>query len=462
MYQLSNLPFPDDFVFAVADADLQVIGEEHTLREEGSEMTMWTHFAQKSGKVFENHTPLPGIDRFHKYPEDIKLMKDLGVKAYRTSVSMARVMTRDKQPNMKAIEWYKNYFTALKEAGMTIYVTLYHWEMPQYLSEQGGWKNPEIADYLVEHAKIVHKYLDEYIEEYFILNETFQFTFFSYHTADHAPGEEDLPGALAAVHNALLAQGKVFHALKSIDANLKISTVYNPSVTYAASSKEEDIKAAEYCFGYHTSMFTDPLYLGHYPEYMLSLLGKNMPETPKEEMDLIKVGAGLESFGVNYYRGKVVKHDPDFDIKFAEVKYPQGVVNGLGWPVSVPPTYPEAFYDLLTELYHRYGSHGMKQIWITENGTCWDDHVNDQGKVDDQFRIYYVREHLQQVQKAILAGVPIKGYFLWTLMDNYEWELGYKPGSCFGIVHVDRQTMKRTPKESFYWYKEVVKNRFLS
>lgn len=461
MYQLHNLPFPKDFVFAVADADLQVIGEEHTLREENSELTMWTHFAQNSGRVYENHTPLSGIDRYHRFEEDIELMKRLGVKHYRTSVSMSRVMTRDKQANTKAIEWYKNYFTKLKEAGITIYVTLYHWEIPQYLSERGGWKNPEVCDYLVEHAKIVHEHLDEYIEEYFILNETFQFTFFSYHTADHAPGEEDLSGALGAVHNALLAQGKVFRTLKERDDSLKISTVYNPSVTYAATESEEDRRAAEYCFGYHTSMFTDPLYLGHYPEYMLSLIGDKMPDMGSDDMDIINVGDGLHAFGVNYYRGKVVKYDPDFEIKFAEVKPPQGIKNGLGWPVHVPPTYPEAFCDLLTELYHRYGSYGMDRIWITENGTCWDDKLDDQGKVNDQFRIFYLREHLKQVQKAMLAGVPVQGYFLWTLMDNYEWELGYMPGSNFGIVHVDRDTMERTPKESFHWYKDVIANRKL-
>ncbi len=455
MYQLDLVKFPKDFKFGVADADLQVIGEQSCLNNEGSQLSMWTHFAQNSGKVFENQTPLTGVDRYNKWKDDIGIIQNLGVKHYRTSISMSRVMTRDKKPNMKAIEWYKNYFEALRKEGITVYVTLYHWELPQYLSERGGWKNREVVNYLVEHAKIVYEHLNEYIEEYYILNEPFQFTLFSYHSGDHAPGEEDIKGALAAVHNALLAQGAVYKALKERDPNLKLSTVYNPSVTYAATTSAEDIKAAQYCFGYHTSIFTDPLYLGKYPDYVLELFGDAMPEIQKGDMEIIKVGAGLENFGINFYRGKIIEADPTSDVKFAEVKFPQGITNGLGWPVHVPPTYPEALYDLLTGLYHRYGSYGMNRICITENGTCWDDKVNEEGEVDDEFRVYYLKEHLKQIKKAILAGVPVTGYFLWTLMDNYEWELGYMPGSNFGIVHIDRENLERIPKKSFYWYKEV-------
>jgi beta-glucosidase len=258
-----------------------------------------------------------------------------------------------------------------------------------------------------------------------------------------------------------LAQGRIFHELKELDPSLKLGTVFNPSVTYSATSKPEDIQAAEYAFGYHTSMFTDPTYLGKYPEYMLDLFGNLMPEGYEKDLEEIKIGSGLSTFGVNYYRGKIIESDPSSDVKFKEVRFPQGITNGLGWPVHVAPTYPDAFYDLLTELYHRYGSYGMKAISITENGTCWDDSVNSEGEVDDEFRIFYVREHLRQVQKAILAGIPVTGYFLWTLMDNYEWELGYKQGSNFGIVHVDRDTMKRTPKKSYTWYQKVISQREL-
>ncbi|MBI3954983.1 family 1 glycosylhydrolase [Candidatus Gottesmanbacteria bacterium] len=461
MYQLNYFQFPKEFKFGVADADLQVIGEKHTLKNENSEPTMWTHFAKKSDIVYQHQSPLDGIDRYHQWKSDIEILKNLGVKDYRTSISISRVMTRGRKPNEKALKWYANYFKLLHKNGVRIYATIYHWELPQYLSELGGWKNRKVVDYLVDHAKIIYEYLGEYIEEYFILNEPFQFTFDSYHNGWHAPGEKNLKGALSAVHNALLAQGMIFKTLKGLNKKLKLSTTYNPSVTYAASSSSLDVKAAQYAFGYHTSMFTDPLYLGKYPDYMMDIFESKMPKIEKGDMETIKVGAGLHTFGVNFYRGKIVKYDPGSETKYTEVKYSQGIANGLGWPIHIPPTYPEALYDLLRELYHRYESYGMKQIIITESGTCWDDKIGKDGKVNDEFRIFFLREHFRQVQKAILAGIPVKGFLVWTLMDNYEWELGYKPGSNFGIVHIDRQTMKRIPKNSYYWYKEVIRSRKL-
>lgn len=461
MYQLNNFQFTKDFKFGVADADLQVIGEKHTLENENSEPTMWTHFAKTSSRVYENTPPLIGIDRYHQWKSDIELLKGLGIKHYRTSISMARVMTRDRKPNHKALDWYKRYFTHLRKNGIKIYATLYHWELPQYLSEKGGWKNREAFEYLVEHAKIVYKNLNDFIEEYYILNEPFQSTFESYHNGIHAPGETNLKGALASVHHILLAQGMVFRMLKSLNNRLKLSTTYNPRVTYAATPSPEDIKAAQYAFGYQTSMFTDPLYLGKYPDYMMELFEDKMLKIKAGDMETIKVGSGLNTFGVNFYRGKIIRYDKKSDVRFAEVIYPQGIVNGLGWPVFVPPTYPEALYDLLRELYHRYGSYGMKQIYITESGTCWNTPVEKDGTVDDGFRIFFLREHFRQVQKAMLSGVPVKGFFVWTLMDNYEWDLGHKPESAFGLVHIDRKTLKRIPKKSYYWYKELIKNGVL-
>lgn len=461
MYQLNTFTFTKDFKFGVADADLQVIGEKHTLKHEGSEPTMWTHFAKNSGRVHQNQTPLEGIDRYNKWKSDIEIMKNLGIKHYRTSVSMSRVMTKERKPNNKALDWYKRYFTHLQKNGMKIYATLYHWELPQYLSEKGGWKNRDTTQYLVDHAKIVYENLGDFIEECFILNEPYQATFESYHLGIHAPGENNLKGALASIHHILLAQGMVYRMLKSMNSKLKISTTYNPRVTYAATNFPNDIKAAQYAFGYQTSMFTDPLYLGKYPQYMLELFESKMPKISNGDMEIIKVGHGLNTFGVNFYRGKIIKYNEKSDVKFTEVIFPQGITNGLGWPVFVPPTYPEALYDLLKELYYRYESYGMKKIYITESGTCWDDRVNQKGEVNDEFRIFFLREHFKQVQKAILAGVPVKGFFVWTLMDNYEWDLGYKPGSNFGIVHIDRSTFKRIPKQSYYWYKDLIRTKKL-
>lgn len=462
MYQLQYFTFPQEFKLGVADADLQVIGEKHTLNAEGSEPTMWTHFAKNSGGVYKNQTPLNGIDRYHRWKEDVHIMKALGVKHYRTSISMARIMTKDRKPNKKALEWYKTFFSYLQKNGITIYATLYHWELPQFLSAQGGWKNRETTEYLVEHAKIAHIHLGDFIEEYFIINEPYQIAFESYHLGAHAPGEKDLKGALAAVHHILLAQGMVYNLLRSMDKKVKLSTVCNPTITYAHTSSADDRKAAQYALGYQTTMFTDPIYLGKYPKHMVDLFADKMPPIKSGDMELIKVGDGLESFGVNYYQAKNIQYDSDSEVKFARLRYPQEIVNGLDWPVSLPPTYSDALYDLLCLLYNRYNSYGMKQLYVTENGTPWNDTVNSKGAVDDEFRIFYLREHLRLIQKAILAGVPVKGFFLWTFMDNYEWDYGYQPGSNFGIVHIDRESFARTPKKSYYWYQQVIKNKALS
>lgn len=462
MYQLQYFKFPEDFKFGTADADLQVIGEAHTLKNENSLPTMWNHFAKTSSAVYKNQTPMKGIDRYHLWKEDIQLMKALGLKHFRTSISMARIMEQNRQPNMRALDWYKRYFEELRRNNIAIYATIYHWELPQFLSEKGGWKNRDTAQYIADHAMIVHKYLGEFIEEYFILNEPVQSTLYSYHLGEQAPGERNLRGGLAAVHHTLLAQGLTFHALKAMDKSVKLSTVFNPSVSYAASSAPEDIKAAQYAFGYHTSMFTDPTYLGKYPEYMMELLGDKMPEIHSDDMNIIKIGHGLHTFGVNFYRGKIARFDRNNDVMFEEVRYPQGVKNGMGRPVYIPPTYPEGLYDLLCELYYRYKDYGMNQIYITENGASWPDTVDEKGEIDDEFRIFYLREHLHQVQKAILKGIPVKGFFQWTFMDNFNWSAGYRPESVYGLVYVDHATMKRIPKKSFHWYKELIRSHKLS
>lgn len=462
MHQLDSAMFPESFRFGVADADLQVMGERHCVTEEGSEPSVWTKFAEESGKVWQNTPPLEGIDRYHRWKEDLEIVKQLGVKHYRTSVSMCRTMHPDGTVNEKAIAWYRTYFEALKREGFSLYVTMYHWELPQWLHEQGGWKNRGIVDHLVRHALIVQERLGDLISEFFVLNEPFQFTLLSYHLGEHAPGETDLAGGLLAVHHTLLAQGAVVRALRARDPKIQIGTVCNSRVFYAHSLSAADLEARTLAEEYQTRMFLDPVYFGRYPEHLQARLKDVWPAIQPGDMEAMKVGDQIDVFGLNFYRGMVIEAAPEIDIGFREIQFPQGVKNGLGWPVYTPPTYPEGLYDTLRELWHRYGAHGMKRMYISENGTCWDDKPAADGGVHDDFRIYFIREHLRQAQKAMLAGVPLEAYFVWTLMDNYEWDMSFKPGSDFGLVRVDRTTMQRIPKDSFAWYRSVVQTRTLS
>jgi len=461
MNNSSQISFPKKFIFGIADADLQVIGEQATIDNENSQPTIWRNFAEQEGRVYKKHSTNEGIDRYHRWKEDIGWINKLGTKHYRTSISMARTLTKDKKVNEKAILWYKNYFSELKKQGIHIYATLYHWELPQYLNEQGGWTNKKTIEYLVEHSKIVYKYLNEYIDEYFILNEPWCSTFFSYHAGDHAPGEKNLKSALESAHNMLLAQGWVYKELRKLDKNIRLSTVYNPVLAYTTNPSSENLAARTYAQGYYADWFLDPLYLGKYPKKMMDVFGYSFPKIEKGDMEVIKIGDKLHSFGVNYYYSALVEFDQNRDVKFKDIVNPKSILNGLDWPTFIPPLYQEGFYDLLMSLYHRYSEFGMKRIYITENGTAWKTKKEKDGTMNDDFRIFYLEKHIQQVHKAICAGVPIEAYFEWTLMDNYEWQFGYMPESCFGLIHIARKTMKRTPKNSYYWYKKIVKSNKL-
>lgn len=451
--------FPQSFKFGIADADLQVIGEDNTVKYEGSEPTMWNYFAKNSGKCYKNQTPGAGVDRYHFWRDDIEIMKKIGIRHYRTSISMSRILKRNGQVNEKAIEWYSQYFKNLRKAGITIYATLYHWELPQYLKEQGGWTNQKSIEYLKKHAKAVVQNLGEYIEEYFILNEPWVSSILSYYFGIHAPGEKNLKNALLVAHNLLLSIGVIHKELSSLDRNLKIGTVFNSEPAYANSSSPKDILAAKYADGYFNRWFMDPIFLGKYPDYMVELYGNNMPKVGQEDMKIIKVGQSLHSFGLNYYCGQLVKYSTKSDLKFEKVVKKGSLTNDLGWPIFLPPLYQEGLHDILGQIYHSYKDYGLRRIYITENGmaqkTPWD------GKsrvVNDDRRVYYLHEHIRQVHKALSRGIPVEAYFAWTLMDNYEWAEGYRPESCFGLIHVDRKTMKRVWKKSAFWYKRLINN----
>ncbi len=460
-----HLILPADFKFGVADADLQVIGEEFTVAEEGSEPTMWTTFTQQRGLS----TPGPGIDRFHRWQEDIREIARLGVRHYRTSVSMARTLTREGQVNPRAIEWYKRYLGALKERDITIYATLYHWELPQYASKSGGWTNRATASLLERHAEVVAEHLGEYIDQYFILNEPWCSSMLSYYEGKLAPGKqyaddrENLKAALGAAHHLLLGQALAYHAIKKRNPDALISTVLNFEPAYAVSSAPEDVKAADIRDGYYNRWFADPIFTGRYPEKMVEFYGKDaMPPGYKEDMDLIKIGDKLHALGVNYYRGSLYRAGSG-DLKSEQVLVEGAPINSLDWPIFEPPYYPQGLYDLLQQVYFGYRAFGLKRMYITENGMAllapWD---GQSQIVDDTRRVQYYAEHLRQLGEALVRGIPVEGYFAWTLMDNFEWTEGYRPESAFGLIYVHRTTMKRIWKKSAIWYRELIKTHDLA
>ena len=448
--------FPELFSFGVADADLQVVGEKTARESEHSEETMWSWFARTSGKCHQDTGPELGVDRYNRWQEDIELMRSLGVRTYRTSISMSRLLTKSGDLNAKAARWYEAYFQALKKAGISIHATLYHWELPQFLNEQGGWKNRIMVDWLSKHAEAVFQTLGEYISEYYILNEPWCSAFLGYHLGIHAPGETSLNSGLLAAHNLLLAQGVAFEKLKSLDRNLKVSTVLNLASCYAATPSPEDIRAARYADIYHNAWFLDPIFNGRYPEDGMELYSSKLPRFGKADMALMQIGPRLNALGINYYMGHTVRLDERAETRFAGVRKAGELTNDLGWPIYVAPAYQNGLYDLLQQVWFNYRAAGLQKIYITENGMAQAPAQEAREPMDDQRRVEYLKAHTAQVAAAIARGIPVQAYFLWTLMDNYEWAEGHRPESCFGIVHVDRRTMKRTRKDSAVWYSQTL------
>jgi beta-glucosidase len=451
-----TLHFPNYFTFGVADADLQVIGEMHTQKFENSPETMWHNFAKKRNI----DTPAKGIDRYHRWKEDIEIMKKLGIKQYRTSVSMSRILNQNGTVNQTAIKWYQTYFKALKAAGIEIYVTLYHWELPHFLMERGGFTNLQTADWLVKHTRMVYEYLGEYIEEYFLLNEPWTTIIIGHYWGDMPPGEKNLSSALLAAHNLLIAQGLMYKELSKHP--VKISTVYNVIGYYADTLDAKDILAAQTAYESVNSWFLDPLFHGAYPEYLLEVYGKSVPEYSAEDMKIIEIGDKIHALGLNYYFSETAKYSKSKEVHFETILKKGSVTNGLNWPITVPPVYSDGLYDILQQIYFAYKNFGLKKIYIAENGLAGDKTWDGKSKtIADNLRIFYYQEHLRQVHKAMHAGIPIEKYFLWTLMDNYEWSQGYNPNAAFGIIHVDRKTMQRIPKKSSEWYKKILKTNTL-
>ncbi|RMG39183.1 MAG: glycosyl hydrolase family protein [Candidatus Dadabacteria bacterium] len=454
---MTSYIFPDNFRFGVSDADLQVIGERHTLKHENSRPSMWTHFAKTSGRCLDNQTPEEGVDRYHRWQEDIELLKTLEIKHYRTSVSMARIFNADGDKNPAAIKWYRDYFSALKNAGIRTYACLYHWELPQRLAEEGGWCNRDIVDHMAEHARVVTEELGDLIDEYFLINEPMCIAFLGYHSGEHAPGERSLKKALAAAHNVLLASGAMFETIVSLNPRAQISACFNMSSCYAADCSAENIKARRLAEDFNL-WFSHPTFLGRYPEVLLERVERHMPEYSDADMKQIQIGSKLSALAINYYRGDIIEAAPESDLGFKSILLDGGKTTGLGWPVFIPPVYPRGLYDLLLNVYRLYEEHGLNSIYVSENGMALETPWDGKSKIiNDPERIEFLSSHIAQVYDAIKAGAPVKGYFVWTLLDNYEWAYGYAPYSCFGLVHVERPSMQRILKRSAFWYRDFIR-----
>ncbi|WP_221030333.1 GH1 family beta-glucosidase [Actomonas aquatica] len=446
------MSFPSEFTWGAAAAAYQIEGAWNV---DGRGPSVWDTFSQTAGKVFENHNGNVACDHYHRWREDIGLMKQLGIKAYRLSLSWSRILPQGTgEVNEAGLKFYDDLINGLLEAGIQPWVTLFHWDLPQALQDQGGFTNPAIADWFGDYATIVAKRLGDRVNHWMTINEPPVILGLGYQDGVFAPGLKlSYAECLAAAHNLLRAHGKGVQALRANCVGpQQISIAHTSREPIPASDSPADIEAARArYFGcvaenmWNLAWWADPIVLGRYPEDGLERFKEHLPTITDADMKLIS--EPIDYLAYNCYSGYKVKAGAD---GVAEV-ITDG--HGIGNPRGTLPWLsiaPEAIYWAARWQTERY----KLPLVFSENGFCNTDFVHRDGKVHDSQRIEFMHHYLTAIGKAIDDGADVQGYFYWSIMDNFEWAEGYK--DRFGIVHVDYQTQVRTPKDSFYWYRDLI------
>jgi beta-glucosidase len=439
--------FSKDFIFGTATSSYQIEG---AYQEDGRTMSIWDEFSRTPGKVFNMDNGDVACDHYHLYEKDIEVLKTLGVDSYRFSIAWPRIFPEQGKYNQAGMDFYKNLIKRLIENGIKPAVTLYHWDLPMWAHEQGGWTNRESVNWFLEYAEKCYEELDEHVEMWITHNEPWCAGFLGYHLGIHAPGHTNMEEALKAVHHILLSHGEAVELLKGkLNSSTPIGITLNLSPMYAASSSVNDQLAANNADGYTNRWFLDPVLKGSYPVDMMNLFSKYVHSYDFiQEGDLEKISIDCDFFGINFYNRSLIEFHAasDFLFRNAYSDYPK---TGMGWDIS-----PEEFKDLIRRLRQEYTK---LPIYITENGAAFDDLVTDDHRVHDVERQDYVEKHIRAVAELNEEGMNIAGYYLWSLLDNFEWAFGYE--KRFGITYVDFETQERILKDSGLRYAEIIKNR---
>ena len=445
--------FEKDFVWGAATASYQVEGAAY---EDGKGRNIWDVFSSEPGNVYEGHTGDVACDQYHHFREDVALMKEIGVKAYRFSVSWARILPDGTGAvNEKGIAYYNMLIDELLRAGIEPYMTLYHWDLPYELHKRGGWLNPDIENWFYSYAKLIAQRFSDRVKHFFTINEPQCVIGLGYERGIHAPGLKLGPSDyFTCWHNLLKAHGRAVEALRKYShGEVKIGMAACGGVCAPATDDPADVEAArkamfslgekslEVC-SWDVALCLDPVYKGQYPEDIMSAFGQYFPKIRPEDMEVIS--QPLDFHGQNIYNSITIRADENGN-PVRVTRCPGFPRTANGWPVT-----PESLYwgpKFLQERYH-------KPIYITENGLSSHDWISVDGEVHDSSRIDFLRRYLLEVGRAKHDGVDIRGYFLWSLLDNFEWNEGYK--ERFGMIYVDYETQKRIRKDSSYFYEEVI------
>lgn len=431
--------FPNDFVFGTATSSFQVEG---AWDQDGKLPSIWDTFCGKPGAVSDGTDGKTACDQYHRYEEDIDLLVSLGIKAYRFSISWARVVQEDlKTPNMAGIQYYQKLCHYLNQNNISSVATLYHWDMPQILQDRGGWASRETAYAFQTYCGICFKYLGVLVDQWITINEPWCIAKLGYQTGVHAPGISDEGQYFRAIHHVNLAHGLAVECYRELGLTAPVGIALNPQLPRPATRREQDVRAAKTAALLNTDIFLFPLF-GSYPDG----LEKFGIHFPIEERDMDTISAPIDFIGVNYYNETPVKADPSDPFGYTNAPSWEDRT-AMGWPVV-----PQGLVRVLGYI-NSYLRPGMK-LFITENGAAYDDVPDSEGRIYDRERINYLRCHLDACKKAIKQGIPLSGYYLWSFMDNFEWSCGYT--KRFGIVYTDFKTLKRYPKDSAYYYRDVI------
>ena len=453
--------FPEGFLWGAATAAYQIEGATAT---DGRTPSIWDTFSETPGAVVGGHTGHIAVDHYHRYRDDVALMKHMGLGAYRFSVSWSRVQPAGSGPaNPAGLDFYRRLVDELLTQGIEPWLTLYHWDLPQPIEDAGGWPARDTAARFAEYAALVHGALGDRVHNFTTLNEPWCSSFLGYGSGDHAPGRREPAAAIRAVHHLLLGHGLAVDAIRGQRQDTQVGITLNLYAVSPASSRPEDREATRRIDGLGNRMFLDPVLLGSYPEDVIADLAPVTDFGHVQAGDLAVISRPLSMLGINYYSRHVLaapEPGPDGRIDWRGPA-PQGAnigseavrfvsrgvpVTAMDWEIDAP-----GLAEILQRVARDYPA---VPLYVTENGAAFNDEVAADGSINDIERCDFLDAHLRACLDAIAAGVPLRGYFAWSLLDNFEWAWGYT--RRFGLFYVDYHSQRRTPKASAHWYSSVI------
>ncbi len=452
MSERPTTTFPDGFLWGAATASYQIEGAAHA---GGRGPSVWDTFSHTEGKVAHGHTGDVACDHYRRVDQDVAMMAELGLQSYRFSISWSRVMPDGRgDVNAEGLAFYSRLVDQLLGHGITPCPTLFHWDLPQALEDLGGFRNRDTVSWFGDYAALMARELGDRVSMWSTFNEPWCYAYLGHAAGQHAPGLTDPHAAVTVAHHELLAHGLAVKAMRAERDSLQLGIVINPSNIASEGTPAAPERQIQLIDAIHNRWWFDATLRGEYPADLLASYGSLADAIQPGDMETI--AQPLDWVGINYYFDILVRGVEHDDATNRMRAYPTvtGVTEAaerpahtdMGWPIT-----PQGFTDLLVRLHHDYPN--MPPIYITENGAAYDDPVVD-GRCSDPRRVDYLDQHLRALKAAMVAGVDVRGYYQWSLMDNFEWSLGYD--KRFGLVHVDFATLQRTPRDSAYWYRDVI------